>query len=91
MTRYRPRFTHVYEVTYVFPDGPLNRFWHAIFHPPTKFIFEIKRTPIEDLPHDKEDLSRWIVNSFREKDAILKSYYGPYQQEDEKLGKSQTS
>ena len=91
MTRYRTRFTHVYEVTYIFPDGPLNRFWNAIFHPPTKFVFEIKRTPIEDLPHGKEELKNWIVNSFREKDAILKSYYGPYQQEDEKLEKRSNS
>jgi 1-acyl-sn-glycerol-3-phosphate acyltransferase len=64
----------VYDLTLAFEKG-VPTLWQFMKGYARRAHLHVRRFPIETLPEDDEALSQWLVERFREKDALLGRFY----------------
>ena len=64
----------VYDLTIGYVDG-VPTLWQWIKGYVRKVHLNVRRYAIDGLPESSEDLSRWLIKRFEEKDRLLDSYY----------------
>jgi lysocardiolipin and lysophospholipid acyltransferase len=64
----------VYDVTIGYPKG-IPTLWDWIQGWTREFHIHIRRYPVASLPQTEDRLSGWMVDRFREKDALLKHFH----------------
>jgi hypothetical protein len=65
--------TAIYDVTIGYPDG-VPTLWQYIQGLAPVAHVHLRRYPIESLPHGDEELRRWLIERFSEKDALLSRF-----------------
>jgi 1-acyl-sn-glycerol-3-phosphate acyltransferase len=70
----RDRLDAVYDVTIGYEDG-VPTLWQLMQGFVTRAHLHVRRFPIVDLPAGEDELSRWLIERFYEKDALLDRFY----------------
>jgi 1-acyl-sn-glycerol-3-phosphate acyltransferase len=74
VTGLRDHVDAVYDITIGYEQG-VPTLWQYIKGYARVAHFHVRRYPIEQLPSDDEALSRWLMQIFEEKDALLERFY----------------
>jgi 1-acyl-sn-glycerol-3-phosphate acyltransferase len=64
----------VYDVTIGYVDG-VPTLWQYITGSVKRIHVHVRRFPIESLPRLEHELRDWLIDCYREKDALLEHYY----------------
>jgi 1-acyl-sn-glycerol-3-phosphate acyltransferase len=64
----------IYDVTIGYEQG-VPTLWQYIKGYAPRAHLHVRRYPLDDLPDGEDDLSAWLLDRFREKDALLEHFY----------------
>jgi 1-acyl-sn-glycerol-3-phosphate acyltransferase len=70
----RDHIDAVYDITIGYPDG-VPTMWQYLKGMAKQAHFHIRRFPVEELPESQDELSKWLINRFQEKDSLLDIFY----------------
>ncbi|MBI5491009.1 MAG: 1-acyl-sn-glycerol-3-phosphate acyltransferase [Deltaproteobacteria bacterium] len=70
----RDQLDAVYDVTIGYPDG-VPTLWQFMQGFADRAHFHVRRYPMAGLPAGEDELSRWLIDRFYEKDALLERFY----------------
>ena len=66
----RKQLDAVYNLTIHYPDG-VPTLWDLLNGSLRRVSIHVKRTPIEELPHEVSELENWVFDRYIEKDMLL--------------------
>lgn len=70
----RDYLTAVYDVTIAYPKG-IPTLWQFMAGYAKEIHINVRRFPTQDLPQDPDELRRWALKLYQEKDALLATFF----------------
>lgn len=70
----RDNIKAVYDITIGYYDG-IPTLWQYLKGTHTTAHIHVRRFPMAELPEEPEELNRWLIDRYREKDALLEEFF----------------